>query len=392
MTCATAVSSCADAAVAVREVVAALEGALGGRPTWVLLSHAVGVDAVAVQRAWAEHAPGVPAHRLTSCRSVMGDFGLTREPALGAFAVRDEGGAYGAAAESFDTDIGEPTARAIHRAMIAADRAGEAPDLVFVTTVPGTEEAVLAAIACELGTDIPVAGGTAADDALAGHWSIGDAHSTHTNGVVISVLYPSRAPTLAFSSGYVPAGVGGIVTAAEGRRIDRIDGKPAAEVYNGWTEGTVSEAIAAGGAKVLATTGLRPIGRLVDRTVGEREYVLSHPEEVHADGALSFFSQFSVGDRIELMHGTIASLITRAPRVVDGVLEGGSGRVAGALVVYCAGCMLTVGDRMSEVPAQIGAALNAPFLGVFTFGEQGRLGAAANRHGNLMISVVAFHG
>jgi hypothetical protein len=66
--------------------------------------------------------------------------------------------------------------------------------------------------------------------------------------------------------------------------------------------------------------------------------------------------------------------------------------VVGALVVYCAGCMLTVGGRMSEVPEQLDAALNAPFLGVFTFGEQGRLGAAANRHGNLMISVVAFHG
>jgi hypothetical protein len=34
---------------------------------------------------------------------------------------------------------------------------------------------------------------------------------------------------------------------------------------------------------------------------------------------------------------------------------------------------------------------NRPFLGVFTFGEQGCLTRGDNRHGNLMISVVTFN-
>ena len=65
--------------------------------------------------------------------------------------------------------------------------------------------------------------------------------------------------------------------------------------------------------------------------------------------------------------------------------------IAGALVVYCAGCMLTVQDDMARVADVIAEALGeAPFLGTFTFGEQGCFVGGENHHGNLMISVVVF--
>lgn len=392
MKCATAVSTNAEPTAAVREVIAGLDRALGGRPAWVLLSHVVSLDAEAVQRAWAERAPGAPAHRLTSCRAVMGDFGLESGVALAAFGIVDEGGAFGVAAESLVGGVDQATTRALVRAMAAADRGGEAPDLVFVSSAPGAEEEVLAAIRRELGPGVPVAGGSAADDTIEGRWSVGDSAVTHSHGVVVSVLYPSRTPSIAFSDGYLPAGIGGVVTAADGRRVARIDGQPAAEVYDRWTGGAVAAAIASGGGKVLMGTSLHPLGRSVDHSESEPRYVLSHPAEVHADGSMSFFSELAVGDRVELMQGTIEGLIGRAPRVVDSALRGTDAPAAGALVVYCAGCMLTVGEQMPQVPARISEFLGVPFLGVFTFGEQGRLGSALNRHGNLMISVIVFHG
>ena len=65
--------------------------------------------------------------------------------------------------------------------------------------------------------------------------------------------------------------------------------------------------------------------------------------------------------------------------------------VAGALVIFCAGCMLTVRDRMDRVVAGLDEGLgDAPFLGCFTFGEQGCFVGGENRHGNLMISVTVF--
>jgi len=53
--------------------------------------------------------------------------------------------------------------------------------------------------------------------------------------------------------------------------------------------------------------------------------------------------------------------------------------------------MLSVRPRLSEVVGKVSAALGgAPFLGTFTFGEQGPILGAGNRHGNLMISCIIF--
>jgi hypothetical protein len=53
--------------------------------------------------------------------------------------------------------------------------------------------------------------------------------------------------------------------------------------------------------------------------------------------------------------------------------------------------MLTVTDRMDDVASELVEALGGrPFLGTFTFGEQGCFLGGENRHGNLMFSTVVF--
>lgn len=95
-----------------------------------------------------------------------------------------------------------------------------------------------------------------------------------------------------------------------------------------------------------------------------------------------------------MMRGSAASLVKRAGIVVNDARANGGwepGRTAGGLVIYCGGCMLHVRERMEEVADEIVAAMdNAPFLCAFTFGEQGAIIDSCNRHGNLMISALAF--
>ena len=63
----------------------------------------------------------------------------------------------------------------------------------------------------------------------------------------------------------------------------------------------------------------------------------------------------------------------------------------GGLVIYCGGCMLHVRERMPEVVDQVVKAMGgAPFVGAFTFGEQGAIIDNCNRHGNLMVSALTF--
>ena len=100
------------------------------------------------------------------------------------------------------------------------------------------------------------------------------------------------------------------------------------------------------------------------------------------------------GDLGHRRRGTADSLVSRAGRVATSALRSGgidASSVAGGLVVYCAGCMLAVQEEMDGVVQQMRAALgDAPFLGTFTFGEQGCFVGGDNYHGNLMISVVVF--
>jgi hypothetical protein len=65
--------------------------------------------------------------------------------------------------------------------------------------------------------------------------------------------------------------------------------------------------------------------------------------------------------------------------------------ILGAVVVYCAGCMMTVQDRLPDVVAELNNSLGGkPFIGIFTFGEQGCLLDGHASHGNLMISSLVF--
>ena len=93
------------------------------------------------------------------------------------------------------------------------------------------------------------------------------------------------------------------------------------------------------------------------------------------------------------MRGDRDRLIERAGRVAREAatkLPGGAASLAGGLIVYCAGCMMAVGDQMPQVAATVAESFSdMPFLGCFTFGEQGTL-ARQNVHGNLMISAIAF--
>jgi hypothetical protein len=72
------------------------------------------------------------------------------------------------------------------------------------------------------------------------------------------------------------------------------------------------------------------------------------------------------------------------------VLAGAADMAAsGALIMYCAGCMLQIENKIDDIAQGFASSLRQPFLATFPFGEQGREGGK-NRHGNLMYAVLLF--
>jgi hypothetical protein len=342
----------------------------------------------------------------TSCRGVMSEAGMAGDQSIGLLVIEDDSGDYGVASAPLGDDPAAAAEAALHAALANAQCPGELPDLIWIYQAPGHEEQVIAGLRRVVGDGCPIVGGSSADQAVAGRWRQLAGDGVLTNGIAVAALFPSGGIGYAFQGGYEPAGPSGIVTrigftstgdsgvvtACQGRQLVSIDDLPASKVYDGWIGHRLGSVLETGG-NILKDTAMYPLAVNAGQVDGVSRYLLIHPESIQANGALSVFADIIEGTRIYSMRGDRRRLIDRAGRVASeaiSMLPAGPEALAGGLVIYCAGCMLAVDEQMPEVAAGIAQGFGPkPFLGCFTFGEQGPL-VNASAHGNLMISAIAF--
>jgi len=342
----------------------------------------------------------------TSCNGVVNQDGLAGSCSIGLLVLEDLDGNYGTAAARLHDDAADCAERTLHAALENADCAGELPELIWIYQAPGQEEAVIEGLRRVVGDRCPIIGGSSADNDISGQWRQMGPDGALADGLVVGVLFSSGGIGFAFQGGYEPSGESGIVTRIGydpvgecgvvtqscGRQIISIDGEPAAEVYNRWIGGALGDKLDEGGS-ILADTTMHPVGVDVGKIEGITNYLLVHPDRILADGVLSTFASIEEGTRLFSMKGNRTRLIDRAGKVATAaaaMLPRGADSLAGGLVVYCGGCMLAVGDEMPHVASAVTDSFRGkPFLGCFTFGEQGAI-LGKNAHGNLMISAIAF--
>lgn len=362
-----------------------------GAPDFVALHFAVGLDAAHLRDEAISVIGAAALHGGSSCLGIMGPLGVDIGGAgLGAFAIWDAEGSYGTSSADLGADADAAARSAVTAALAQAGRPGEVPELIWLTVAPGREEDVINGLRAVVGSETLIVGGSSADNDVSGQWAQFGPEAVHSDGLVVSVLFPSTPVASVYQSGYAPTAHQGIVTGVEGRRLYEIDNRAAAEVLNEWSAGAVPMADTEP-RFILAESTLWPLGRVAQQVAGVPFHLLAHPAVAHPDGAVDLFAAVSEGDQIWQMHGTADSLVARAGRVAEQARKNLAGDLAGALVVYCGGCMLAVRDRMTEVSAGIEAQLgDTPWLGIFTFGEQGSPVGDGPRHGNLMISCTVF--
>ncbi len=283
---------------------------------------------------------------------------------------------------------------AITNAIENAGREGEIPKLVLITAAPGAEEDIIQGIEDVIGQNVPIMGGSSGDNTIEGYWKQFVNDKVYDNGISLTAIFTDLKIGFAFEAGYLVSEYQGNITRGEGRVIYEIDNLPAAEVYNNWSNGAIEDYLEDGGT-VLSETTFYPLAKVL---IGEDEsvsYLSIHPLSVNGtDKSLTVFANVEEGESIQLMHGTWDLLLNRAQTTPQNALVNGSvgkGEGAFGLYTFCAGTMLAIPEEeRPKMPLLVEETIGIPFIGTFTFGEQGYLPGIGNRHGNLVNSMVIF--
>ncbi len=393
LTVATASTATPDTLHAVQEIVAAVMAGRGRGPDFISVHHGASRPVADLWPLLMAAFSTSAVHGATSCQGVMTERGFLddNDDAIGVFALWDRSGAFGSAMEPLGACARTAARNATQSALRRAGRQGEVPEIVWMSVSPGQEEDVLDGIREVVGDKALIVGGSAADSMLTGAWSVFSTDGISGTGVVVSVLFPSTPSASVYASGYAPTDRRGIVTAARGRSLLEIDGRPAADVYCEWRNDDGIDP-SADRLRFRLQAALAPLGRKHAGIEGVETYLLTLPAGIGPEGSLELLTEVRVGEEVRLMAGSIENLVRRAPRIARQSRDAlGPRAVAGALVICCAAHMRAVQDGMQNIVAELNATLRgAPFLGVFTYGEQGEMPNYGIRHANLMISCTAF--
>lgn len=357
------------------------------KPAFILVYFDVQLNAHTIWHWLTAHFAGVPFILSSSCQGSLchNQYNDNAFATLTITTIEDDSGHYHICAGNTPDQPIYETAQNTARHLLN-DTGSEPPELLWVTLTPGDEEAAINGVQNILGTRVPIVGGSASDNDVTGQWQIFTHTSSEPCQMAIASLMPSVPISFSFSSGYAPSGRTTEVTESSGRQVTSLDGINAARQYNHLTNGAITEQL--DGGNILGLTSFHPIGREVNKD----EYLLSHPERVNDDGTMSLFSQLEQGDHLHIMQGSTSSLLQRAHKVIQSAQNGlAKPELSGCLLIYCAGCMLSVKPQFAQVTDNIKKRFaTTPVTGAYTFGEQGCFLDGQSRHGNLMISAVVF--
>lgn len=275
------------------------------------------------------------------------------------------------------------TGRKIAREAMADAGKKYAPVAFAMFASPAEEEYYLKGIQDELG-EIPMFGGSAADDAVVGEWKVFCENQSFGDGCAIALFYTTKEIKNVFTGAYNETDNVGIVTKVEDdRRIVEIDHVPALKKYAEWTGLNPDELM---GQNLLVASIPMALGV---KTIQGDLTAVRHPMVGNPDYS------FNVGAKV-----AEKTAIIQLQTDVDGLIEGAVSTIkelkqdfkAGAMfLVHCGGRKLHIGDRVDEDFVAIkNAAGDTPFIVAFTFGEYGQRNHSGATIGGLSLSFTGF--
>ena len=267
----------------------------------------------------------------------------------------------------------------------AMNNAGKkhAPVAFAMFASPAEEEYYLKGIQDVIG-EVPMFGGSAADDAVAGDWKVFCEEKVFGDGCAVAFFYTTKDIKNVFTGAYEETDTVGIVTKVENdRKICEIDHVPALKKFAEWNGLNADDLM---GQNLLVASIPCAIGV---KTIQGDLIAVRHPMIGNADYS------FNVGAKI-----AEKTAVIQLKNDVDGLINGAVQTIkevktdfdpAALFLVHCGGRKLHIGDRVDEDFVAIKTACgNIPFIVAFTFGEYGQMNHSGANICGLSLSFTGF--
>lgn len=260
------------------------------------------------------------------------------------------------------------------------------PDYLFMIASPANEEEYLKGIQDVIG-DVPVFGGSAADNTVEGKWSLLNNGEIFSDGCVIAIFYTNGEIRNLYTGAYKETNNSGIITKVNGKRtLVEIDNEPAVKKYAEWTGKSVESLM---GNNLLTETICNPLG--VKDPIGN-VIAVRHPMFANNDYSMNIGADLALNTAVIQLTNTPEGILNANAETVNKVNTLMNSNVQSYFLVHCGGRRLglALANIEDKIYPEIKKAIpNKEFLMVFTFGEYGRSEHSANTVGGLSLSFTA---
>ena len=261
------------------------------------------------------------------------------------------------------------------------------PDFFFMTASPANEEDYMKGIQDVIG-NIPVFGGSAADNTVEGKWSILNDGESFADGVAIAIFYTDGLMKNIYTGAYHETDNVGVITKINGdRTLVEIDHEPALKKYAEWT-GKDVESLK--GNNLLTETICAPLG--VKDPIGKVTAV-RHPMFGNDDYSMNIGANLALNTAVIQLSNTPEGILKANEETINSLNTLMNNEEKSYFLVHCGGRRL--GLALSKIEDQIypevkKAIPDKEFLMVFTFGEYGTGDHSSNTVGGLSLSYTGF--
>ncbi|MFH1094284.1 MAG: FIST N-terminal domain-containing protein [Candidatus Omnitrophota bacterium] len=226
-----------------------------------------------------------------------------------------------------------------------------------------------------LGTSFPIVGGSAADDFLFQKTFQYFEENVYTNSVGGILFSGDISVGIGARHGWYPLGKPRIVTEADHNIIKKLDGKPAARIYEDYFGKRVADLKNEPMARMSV---MYPLGMSIPQ---EEECIIRNALRVDKEGSLICAGEVPCGSEIRVMMGSKETALKAAKKAAEIALSGLRKQKADLVFVFDSVSRERLFGRKSEEEIAVIRSIfgkDTPVIGFYTYGEQAPLGATIN--------------